>query len=32
MRLVTQTHIIAETFGDEECVPILKKAGFEALD
>ena len=32
MRLVTQTHITAETFGDEACIPILKKAGFEALD
>ena len=32
MRLVTQTHITAETFGDEACIPILKQAGFEALD
>ncbi len=32
MRLVTQTHALAETFGDEACIPILKKAGFDALD
>ncbi|MCI9336630.1 MAG: sugar phosphate isomerase/epimerase [Lachnospiraceae bacterium] len=32
MRLVTQTHVLSETFGDEACIPILKKAGFEALD
>nr|WP_304578734.1 sugar phosphate isomerase/epimerase family protein [uncultured Acetatifactor sp.] len=32
MRLVTQTHVAAEVFGDEACIPILKKAGFEALD
>lgn len=32
MRLVTQTDITAKTFGDEACIPILKKAGFEALD
>ena len=32
MRLVTQTHVTAEVFGDEACIPILKKAGFEALD
>ena len=32
MRLVTQTHVTAEVFGDEVCIPILKKAGFEALD
>ncbi len=32
MRLATQTHIMAKVFGDEACIPILKKAGFEALD
>lgn len=32
MKLVTQTQILAETFGDEACIPILKKAGFQGLD
>ncbi len=32
MKLVTQTHFLAETFGDEACIPILKKAGFQGLD
>lgn len=32
MRLVTQTEVLAETFGDERCIRILAEAGFEALD
>lgn len=32
MRLVTQTECPAKRFGDEECVRILAKAGFDAVD
>jgi len=32
MRLVTQTRQLAESFGDEECIRILAKAGFDAID
>lgn len=32
MRLVTQSEILAASFGDEECVRILAKAGFDAID
>lgn len=32
MRLVTQTCILAETFGDEECLRVLAQAGFDAVD
>ena len=32
MRLVTQTDCLARSFGDEECVRILARAGFDAID
>lgn len=32
MRLVTQTDIMAKNHGDEECIRILAKAGFDAID
>lgn len=30
MKLVTQTDILAKSFGGQECVRILAKAGFDA--
>ena len=32
MRLVTQTDLIANRIGDEECVRMLARAGFDAID
>ena len=32
MKLVTQTNILAKSFGGQECVRILTKAGFDAAD
>lgn len=32
MRLVTQTHILAENFGAEESIRMLANAGFDAVD
>ena len=32
MKLVTQTDILAKSFGGQECVRILAKAGFDAAD
>ncbi len=32
MRLVTQTDCLAKTFGDEESIRLLAKAGFDAVD
>lgn len=32
MKLVTQTDILAKTFGGEECIRILAKAGFDGVD
>lgn len=32
MKLVTQTQIMAENYGDEEGIRILAKAGFDAVD
>ncbi len=32
MYLVTQTEVLAETFGNENCVRILKRAGFDGID
>lgn len=32
MKLVTQTEVLAEAFGGEECIRILAKAGFDAAD
>lgn len=32
MLLATQTRQLAESFGDEECIHILAKAGFDAID
>lgn len=32
MKLVTQTDILAKSFGGQECVRILAKAGFDTAD
>ncbi len=32
MRLVTQTDVMARTFGDEEAVRLLAKAGYDGID
>ena len=32
MKLCTQTHRLAETFGPEECIRMLKRVGYDAID